>query len=415
MENYTQTSFFNDTKCEQNVDKSVIKVKKRKPIIVKLNEAIIELNLLLLPLALIGRTEISNNSSIVIEWRDSKNRRRGIKISMPDDLTMLTIFDIKVLIALFKINSEKEEVIRYNLSKNKYEIPIEINFTKIEISKRLGYRTCAGTITRKIDDALEKLTGAYISSIFDGGLYDIENKRYITNGKVRYHILELYQTYNYKDINEEKRVAAGKIKDMNKAIVNRFFYDNMCNGYLKSIDFDLLIRIKRDVGVRLYCILEGWFCNKNPFVFFKYETLYARIPLPEDRRTANKNRDIRMACDELVELKYLQKYFTDKKGVYFVYDGSLTYDDIINYRQKVYGLNKYNTLQEIISALVDYNIDGNMIDQYVREDNKEDIAAAIRYYEIYKRYDRIKENDVGFLADAIRGKYKIDKKYRKSS
>lgn len=414
MENCSQISIFNDLDCEQSVSKT-IKKKKRKPLEIKVEETIVELNLLILPLVPIGKS--LDVGEVVVKWFDSENNQHGIKISMPENINHLTIFDIKVLMTLLKIYSEYNTVITYNIEKENYEMPMEIRFTKKMIVDRLKYKQCGGSITRKIDTSLDKLSSATISSMFNGGLYDVKSKKWITNSSIKYHIFDICETYNYRDVQEgEKRILGNHIKDTNRIIINRFFYDSLCSGYCRIINYDFLIKIKSDVAYRIYALLEGWFCDKRPFVYFKYETLYNRIPLPEIRTTSNKNRDIKNALEELVKLYYIDRYIIKKgKGVYIIFDSSINDDVILNYKDKFYGLDKYNSYSDVVNALLNYGISANDIDLYVKDTTKESnleyIKALLRYFDVAMRYDRIDKNPVKYLLKGLQTTYDISQKY----
>jgi hypothetical protein len=297
-------------------------------------------------------------------------------------------------------------------------MPIEINYTVSEIARVLKYTECGGTITKRIQNSIRKLANCTITSIYEGGLYDVENKNYIKSEK-GFHIIETYEMYRYSECNEkEKRLKANEIKSYNKVTINKFFYDSMCSGYCKIIPFEQLVGLKYDVSQRLFSLLEGWYCDKKPFVYFNYETLYSRIPLnpvaegETPMPTKEKNRLIKKGAEELLKTDYIKGYIVvPRQGIYFIFDGELKDVDINTIRTCYYGLEKYGDLKDVVSTLLRHGIDENDIDRYISSNNIEYVKALLRYYDMMLRYDNIKGDGIGFLIKGLKEKYNIDEKY----
>lgn len=416
MENIQQTSFLDDSSCEKIVIK---KNKRRKKIEINLDGALMELNWLLLPLAPIGKER--DVGTIIVKWKDSNNKLRGIKISMTDGYNMLTRFDMKVLAALQRLYSEQNQIIEYNFDKKEYNMPIKISYTISKIAKILKYKTCGGSAGTKIKQSIRKLTNCTITSLYAGGIYDANNKKYLESEERGFHIIEDYKMYEYKKVDE--RISPRKIKDFNEVTINKFFFNNMKIGYFRIISLDMLMSLKQDVSQRLFALLEGWYCDKKPYVYFHYKTLYERIPLnpisEEDKVMPNKekNRYIRNACKELKSNHYIQEYITDKEGIYFIFEkiegGENAYKDYIeNAVKDYYGLNKYNKDEEIVTTLMNAGFDGNEIETYTSNRDKEYVKALLRLYDVNLRHDNLKKEPKGFLISGLTPPYyKIKSKY----
>ena len=420
MENVQQTSFLNDLTCEQIVIKQT---KRRKKIEINLDGTLMELNWLLLPLAPIGKER--DVGTIIVKWTDSNNKLRGIKISMTDGYNMLTRFDIKVLAALQKLYSEQNNIIEYNYDQKIYNMPVKINYTISKIAKILQYKTCGGSIITKIKQSIRKLTNCTVTSLYAGGIYDASNKTYIETDEKAFHIIESYEMYEYKQVEKsgKKRISPRQIKNFNEVTINNLFFNNMKKGYFRIISLDMLMSLKQDVSQRLFTLLEGWYCDKKPYVYFHYKTLYDRIPLnpisEEEKSMPNKekNRYIRNACKELKEKKYIQEYITDKEGIYFIFEkilgGENAYKDYIeNAVKDYYGLNKYNKDEEIVTTLMNAGFDGNEIETYTSNRDKEYVKALLRLYDVNLRHDNLKKEPKGFLISGLTPPYyKIKSKY----
>lgn len=415
MDKSKQMSIFEGLDESQSVDKFKNK-KKRKQLEINVDNSIVELNLLLLPLAPVGR-ERSDIGTIIVKWTDSQGNLRGIKVSMVEGYNMLTRFDINILMSLQKLYSEQNRVISYNFESKKYDMPIEIKYTIREIAKALKYKSCSGVLVSKIKKAIRKLANCTITSLFAGGLYDSENDVYIK--EKGFHIIETYDMYERTNLDKNDKILRyDDIKEYNKIVINSFFYKSMCNGYFKIVPFDQLIRLKHDVSQRIFSILEGWYCEKKPFVYFNYKTLYERIPLnpisKDDKpmEVKDKNRAIKTACEELLRNGYIQSFILVRnKGVYFIFDSELKDANIETINATYYGHHKYSGLKDVIKTYLQYGIEENQIDLYVKQSNIEYHKALLRYYDMMVRYDKIKENPINYLLKGIKGNYNIDKKY----
>lgn len=419
MDNVQQTSFLDDIACEQIVIK---KTNRRKKIEINLDGMLMELNWLLLPLSPIGKER--DVGTIIVKWKDGQNKLRGIKISMTDGYNMLTRFDIKVLASLQKLYSEQNKIIEYSYDKKEYDMPIEINYTISKISKILKYKSCGGSIVKKIKQSIRKLANCTITSLYTGGIYDANKKCYIENQEKAFHIIENYDMYERIKLGDrKKRLAPKKIKEYNKVIINNFFLQNMKTGYFRIISLDMLMSLKQDVSQRLFTLLEGWYCDKKPYVYFNYTTLYERIPLNpisiEEKPMLNKekNRYIKNACKELLEKGYINGFVTTRKGIYFIFEkikgGENAYKEYIKKAQKdFYGISKFNEYKEIVNTLMNVGFDENEIDIYIKKDNIEYIKALLRLFDMKLRHDSLEKNAKGFLIKGLMPPYyNIDRKY----
>jgi hypothetical protein len=169
--------------------------------------------------------------------------------------------------------------------------------------------------------------------------------------------------------------------------------------------------------------LEGWYCNKRPFVYFNYDTLYSRIPLNPVFENENpmpikeKNRTIRRAADELLNTGYIQAYLVSKKrkGIYFIFESGLKDVDENNIRSSYFGLDNYNEIKNIIATLLKWGISEGDIDYYVKRgyenNNIEYVKALLRYCDMMMRYDNIKTTPKQFILGGLKEHYNIDEKY----
>lgn len=135
------------------------------------------------------------------------------------------------------------------------------------------------------------------------------------------------------------------------------------------------------------------------------------IPLTPDLSTSVKNRYIKDAAEELKSIGYIQGYeiedHEEGRGIRFIFDYS-KYDDK---DKDVYGLDNYNTLEDVIMTLKENGFNQEEIEKYIRLLDIEYIKALLRYFDIMMNYDKISKNPKGFLEKGLKETYNIDLKY----
>jgi hypothetical protein len=186
--------------------------------------------------------------SVEYIWNDSKGNEFGLEVrGSKHGVPSSDEFD--VLLALFKILARKNPRIDYNIDKNQYDIPIDIEFSYRELAKELGYTNYGGSIHLKLVKSLETLMDTTIYNKASGGLLDVETNKHINNTKTAFHIIEQAQedsSYN---------VTTNKFQERVKVRINSFFYNSMRNGYLTKYKDNLLFDLKSDIAKKIMLIL----------------------------------------------------------------------------------------------------------------------------------------------------------------
>jgi hypothetical protein len=412
-----QLSLFDEKTTNQGL--TVKKKKKRQTLNIPINRAIVEINLFTLPLGVLGKTIKTENGEIkpkdageiIVSWNDSDGVERGIRILGSDTYGVLTYFDVKVLIGLFKLYSEQNAVIQYDFKTETYGVTNKINFTFSELARAMKYTT-AGKNLKKLQDSIRRISAIKLMNVGDGAIYDPTKKMYIkAKAEKSYNILD-HEMCRYEMFDEnEKRPNATEIRENNFVIIDEFFFNSLCKGYGKIIEYDLYLSLKSDITCRVYSLLEGWCGKKKIDMFRYYDTFYNLIPLDKNSSVSVKNRYIRDAADELKEVGYIQGYEIEDRengrGIRFIFN----YSEYEAQNIDIYGLEKYKTEEEVIIVLRDNGISNEKIEQSLRIKEFEYIKALLRYYDVQMKYDKITKNPKRFLEKGLETPYNIDQKY----
>lgn len=405
----SQLSLFNDVSTDTGL--TVKKRKKRKSLNIPLDRAIVELNLLTLPLSLLGKKKLDDAGEVVVTWHDSDGIERGIRILGSDTYGVLTYFDIKVLIGLFKLYSEQNPKIEYDSKSETYFMNNKINYTFSDLARAMNYTT-GGKNLKKLQDSIRRISSVKLINIGEGAIYDVNSKKYIkAKAEKSYNILN-HEMCRYEMFDaDEKRPSPVQIRENNFVIIDDFFFNSLCKGYGKIINYDLFLSIKSDVTCRVYSLLEGWGGKKSIDMFRYYETFYNLIPLDKSLSVSVKNRYIRDSAEELIKLGYIQGYEIEErdkgKGIRFIFD----YVEYDAQKKDVYFLEKYNTREEVIIALKDNGIPDDKIEIALATKDFEYIKALLRYFDIMVKHDNIKKSPKNFLNKGLSEVYEISSKY----
>jgi hypothetical protein len=416
VDNVNDVSIYEQTSLipEGEITTTYKKKRKRKVITIDLNHSLVEGNFMDTPMALMDRKN-DDIGTIELKWVDSNGVSRSLKMIASNESNLPSGKDFNVLMGLMKIYSEQNPEIMYREKENRYDMPIRINFTYAELARTMGYSSIGGSTIKQLQQSIRNL--AQTTIISEGGLYDPISRSYIDDRERSYRIIE-YDIYKYSDLAEgEKRLNARAIKEANYVEISSFFYNSMCSGNFKIINYSLYKDLKRDISKQVYLILDKWrgIKAKKPFAYYKYDTLYSRIALSDKLTIPVKNRYIRRAADDLKEAGYIKDYIMKPgEGICFVFDDSIAIDlDRMN--DSYLGLDNYNDWDDVVDALIAYGVPDNIIEQYVNKSNLEYVKALLRSFDVAIRYDRIEKNATGFLIKGLKTAYNIPKKYYTSS
>ena len=390
------------------------KEKKDKSLILRTYQSLGEGNFFDLPFIYPFRTD-EPITYYEFVWFD-KEKKRSIRVYGNKELGGIpTTFDYDVMIALFKILVQNNDYkFNYDYDTQKYEFEPVIEFTFRGLAKQLGIdvsgnKSLGGSNTKRLRESLERLSATVMFNTEYGGFYDITKKDYscdkVTSIRFIYDLK--YYTNNIDRVNSCK--------------IDKFFLQSLQNSYFKIINYDLYLKIKSWYAKKLYVLLHKWQGGKDK-IDLLYDTLYQRMPLPDDKPAYRRNEIIKRAADELVKHGYLTHYERDSKKcmISFYYNKDLgknhgvLYDTNENLDKNYIDIikSKYKFPSEIEVQLKIYGFSPEEIDEYIFLCYKSD--TAFEYFKALMRYTeyRVFKNDVkdvkSFLKLGLKGVYNIN-------
>lgn len=297
--------------------------------------------------------------------------KRGILVSGHGAYGVPTLFEYDVYVTLqdiFLKKKTKKGVCELR-TKNIDDDYLKIEFSINELAREMGYKMPISNATRNsLKKSIKMLLATTVFSIYEGGIYDVVNKKYITNKEIGFHYLESYESKN-------TTTEDGKIIDVTSVKLSSFTYQQILNDYKLFYDKNGYVKIKNRIAKKIYHMALQW-KGKNDFAWAKLETIVEKIPMLEDRKKY-QNRKIKNALkvldkSELVKITYNQE---NSDLIYFNFSQKDNNEGIMN---------KYNKHKEVEDEL--YNIGFTMVEvqEYLDVEDIRYIQALLRYMEVMK-------------------------------
>lgn len=384
-----------------------------KVINIKENQSFNESNLMTLPFISLKRKRVPEINRFWIK----DGQEVALKVVGGAKYLCPTIYELDVLMALFKIHSEnidnKIEVLTSKTVDENGEVltskncvtnmPQKINFTYRRLAKEMGLSGFGKATKERLEKSILCLNECTIYSTLS--IRDQELGEYVIDfdGCESSRILKNYKSYSVskRKISNKKLLDPAKIEENQSVEIDNFFYKNLCNNFLKIYDYDIYKSLKSSVAKKLQLILTQW--SKSYEKYIKFQTLCDYIGLDCDTKEEiyYSNKQLKIALEELKLIGFIQEYSFINQGVNLVFN--------ITSKEKAVGLHKYTTDEEIVSRLREIGIDYDEITEYCRLDTMPYVAGLLRYID-----DRIK---MGFVDDVKKytqkglpyGRYDVNK------
>lgn len=370
----------------ENVDNSVnqeectiIETVKEKTIHVKEHESFNESSLMTLPFISLKRKKVTE---INRKWHRG-NEEVGLRVVGSESSGCPTIYELDVLMALFKILSRnmenKIEVENVVLSENDITIsqnhtvknmPRVINFTYRGLAKEMGLKGFGNATKKRLEKSIECLSECTIYSTF--AFRNAKEGEYVAdfNGKKSCRILINYKSYEVKNFKRsgKKLLSPDNILEKQSVEIDSFFYDNMCNNYFKLYDYDKYKKLTKSIAKKLLLILTQWSTGFEKSI--SYEVLFNYIGIDFEEFDYYKYQ-LRYAIDELVFVNFIKAYIITDEGVIFIFNTTA--------KIKAQKLDKYTTDIEVVARLREIGISFDDIKKYCFEESMPYISALLRY------------------------------------
>jgi len=257
-----------------------------------------EMNLAVLPIALLGRNDTRDTIEYYGTFSDGKKQENMVwVVSGAANVGLPTEFAERVLVALLYIGAQNDFADR------------RVEFTPYQILKVLGH-TINGRNYKAVETALAQLHGVSITS--DKAW--IEKKKDGTQRRVTtkrgFHIIDEYYLHYAED--EEDKEA-----DTSFIVWGSRVWRNLQAGYIRRLDIDFYYSIDHPLARRLYRFLDK-VTHYKPNVSYAIDVfdLASKLGLAQYQYASQIKRLLAAAANKLVESKYLARYEFFKVGKY---------------------------------------------------------------------------------------------------
>lgn len=358
VENVAETSNINDSDCGKVIN-------------IKPHQSFNESNLMTLPFISLKRKK---EKKLVRRWV-----RNGIDVELTvkgsADLGCPTIYEMDVLMALFKIQSKNMDNKIVVSNDNKVEnMSNIINFTYRELAKEMGLKGFGKATKERLEKSIKCLVETTIYS--KQAIRNQKEGAYVSsfNGEESSRIISKYKSYSV-----ETRKLEGKellhhedIRDFQSVQIDEFFFSNLVSNYFKLYDYKKYKILKNNIAKKMLLILTQWSHGNEKYI--KLQTLYDYLGIQIETKQDSYywGRRLKESLDELKKVKFFEEYKIDSnEGINLVFNTTV--------RIKSKGLNKYTKDEEVVARLREIGIEYEDINKFCRMDTMPYISALLRY------------------------------------
>ena len=300
--------------------------------------------------------------------------QRGIKVSGHGEYGVPTLKEYDVYVALQRIfiNKKTQNGMCTLLPDNYDDDYLTIEFSISELAKEMGY-SVPSSKTRDLKKSIDTLLATTIYSIYNGGIYDIKEKKYVTNSSYGFHLLESMASLDIDNGTD--------ISNYTKLRLSKFTYEQIVNDYKLFYDKSKYNKTKNLLAKKIYHLALQW-KGDSKFSFCNIDTLVERLPMvncePKYRKREIKNALKNLNDNGIVKIKYDDQ---NPNKVYFIFDD----DNNIEIKKK------YGTFKEIEQKYKDLGFTENEIDEYLNIEKIRYIQALLRYMDNKKNIKNAKK------------------------
>jgi Replication initiator protein A len=248
-----------------------------------------EMNIAEFPITLLtdrapkGITKLEHKDQIT-DLRSGKVITRKLIITAHEDYGLPTSIDDDIILALIQLTKHQS-----NFSRP------DVTFTRRQVIELLGW-TDKGRNYDRIEMSLDRWASTYLR--YENAWWDNEGRRWTSGG---FHIID---SFNIRD----GRTGNGQGELFRSQIVwgNEFFKSCQA-GYLKSLDYDLYIRLKYHPSKRMLRFLDKRFYHKPDWTFELRDFAIEHVGLSRTYRDAGKIKEkLQPGIEELEEIGFLE-------------------------------------------------------------------------------------------------------------
>jgi hypothetical protein len=273
-----------------------------------------------------------------------------------------------------------------------------IHFSRYKLCRIMGW-TDKGPNYKRIEEALKRLHGMRIYA--KNAFWDNERKGYVTLG---FGIIDSFALF------DSSRQSSQESLPLSSVDLNKYLYQSIKDGYIKSLDISVYFKLKSAITKRLYRYLDKKrYDGKRKFEINLFALAYVHLGFDDETyKYSSKIREkLDPAHEELIEVGFLKSAEYQKTA-----DGSS--------EKIIYTFGKKAELPEacdiekegaegvtageeqLLGKLVHAGITRTVAEQIMREYAREDIMAQIRALPFRKA-----EDPAAVLVSSILNKWNI--------
>jgi hypothetical protein len=351
-----------------------------------------EMNIAEFPITLLtdrapkGITKIEHRDEIA-DPRSGKVITRKLIITAHEDYGLPTSIDDDIILALIQLTKQQN-----NFSRPK------ITFTRRQVIELLGW-TDKGRNYDRIEMSLVRWGSTFLR--YENAWWDNESRRWTSGG---FHIIDSYQILDGRTGNGQGELFRSQIVWGNE------FFKSCQAGYLKSLDYDLYIRLKYHPSKRMLRFLDKRFYHKSDWTFELRDFAVEHVGLSRTYRDAGKIKEkLQPGIEELEEIGFLEPLPHEER---YQKDGRNWNIRVIKKQTSPALLGKLeNTDHPLRGELVARGVTESTAAELVLHYAAEAVAAKIEVFDwLAARKDkRIQKSPAGYLVESIRRDFAVPK------
>jgi hypothetical protein len=248
-----------------------------------------EMNIAEFPITLLtdrapqGITKIEHKDTIT-DPRTGKEIARRLIITAHDDYGLPTSIDDDIILSLIQLTKKQ----------NNFSRP-DVTFTRRHVIDLLGW-TDKGRNYDRIELSLDRWSSTYLK--YENAWWDNEGRRWTSGG---FHIIDSFKICDGRAGNGQGQLFRCQIVWGNE------FFKSCQAGYLKSLDYDLYIRLKLHPAKRMLRFLDKRFYHKPDWTFELRDFAFEHVGLSRTYGDAGKIKEkLQPGIDELEEIGFLE-------------------------------------------------------------------------------------------------------------
>lgn len=280
-----------------------------------------------------------------------------------------------------------------------------IRFSRYELIKILDWNLSEYSYNR-VKQSL--LLWTEVSLKYKGSWRDPEQKKW--KGLVSFHIIESFRIID-KDEKEK-----GSIKEY-EITWNDIFFNSMCGGNLKNIDYKFFKSLKLPIAKRMYLFLDKCFWRKNWQVFDLSVFAYEKIGISRKICISQVKSKLENAITELEDENFItridkkKRFKRVRKGIWEVIFVKKDTKDIV-IKPTVNEPKKEKTVSNpIIQLLLDFKISKKKSSELVKKYPEKILRKKINTFKDSIKRGKSFNNPTGFLISSIEEEYMTPGKY----